>query len=142
MRINCNITIVKLLTNIELLIYKWNVCAYTLWSVLEINTGFRRHRRGIEGLRRMDLDQYSGWGNTSSPLLFGFFSWFQFSWSLQAWLSDAQDRWCWYAVSRVVWLAGCWCRLVWHLLQVTLMPIPKNWNKPKKPQFCIKVYSI
>ena len=44
------ITIVK---TIELLIYKWNVCAYTLWSVLEINTSFRRHQRGIKGLRRI-----------------------------------------------------------------------------------------
>ena len=27
------------------MVYK--VCAYTLWSVLEINTGFRRHRRNL-----------------------------------------------------------------------------------------------
>ena len=47
MRINCNIiTIVK---TIELLIWinKWNVCAYTFWSVLEINTSFRRHQRNL-----------------------------------------------------------------------------------------------
>ena len=35
----------------------------------------------------------------------------------------------------VVWLAGCWCRMVWHLWWVTLMPIPKNRNKPKNPNF-------
>ena len=46
MRINCNI--ITIVITIELLINidqnnKWNVCAYTFWSVLEINTGFRRH---------------------------------------------------------------------------------------------------
>ena len=50
MRINHNIITISDL-------YKRNVCAYTLWSVLEINTGFRRHRRSIEDLRRMDLDE-------------------------------------------------------------------------------------
>ena len=67
MRINRNIiTIVKtieLLINIDQ-INKQNVCAYTFWSVLEINTGFRRHQRN---LRRRWL--WSGRGNTSSPLL-------------------------------------------------------------------------
>ena len=64
-------TIIK--TN-ELLIYIRNVCAYTLWSVLEINTSFRRHWR----LEEDQLDQCSDWGNTSSPLLFSFFSRFRF----------------------------------------------------------------
>ena len=49
------------------MVYK--VCAYTLWSVLEINTSFRRLRR----------EEYGDWfrmRNTSSPILsspsFGF----------------------------------------------------------------------